>query len=613
MLPPKSLQQRLTIYLIIPVALLLVFMGIAGFIYARNLMLAQWREASVLKLQRAAHQVDMRLARVKDWIRIFHRTSGSYETDQLHDLAIEQLEQQEGVDRVHLSWNNDQNLPLTSPTGQMSHGGHMQGGRQPGRVDRPMRMMRMFHSARIREITPPRFDEAINHETVSLISDLNDENGQSIGRLIVMLDFNVLIKNIRESGWWQSNKAYLVNDDGKILTGTVPERRDTLAQSDDPLERETVEAMKTNSYGTILGAGHPPREVSGFYKLQEAPWRLVMIAPGEVILAPIVSFRFYYFAASAGFILLIVVLIRFVTGRTATSIRDVSQAAERVAGGDYGGLLEAKTRDEVGDLIRSFNTMVQQLKERMAMKQAMNLAMEVQQNLLPREIPQIQGLDIAARSIYCDETGGDLYDFLELNHRKADCIGIAVGDVSGHGIPAALLMATVRAFLKSRVTQPGSTAEVISDVNRLITHDTGETGQFMTLFYASIDSGEKELRWVRAGHDPAVLYDPITDTFSELSGRGMAIGVNESYVYREGGIVNLSGGKIILIGTDGLWEASNEAGEMFGKNRLQTIIRQNASISADEILDAIIQAVQNFRASAKQDDDITLVVIKVVG
>ena len=93
----------------------------------------------------------------------------------------------------------------------------------------------------------------------------------------------------------------------------------------------------------------------------------------------------------------------------------------------------------------------------------------------------------------------------------------------------------------------------------------------------------------------------------------MAIGVNESYVYREGGIVNLSGGKIILIGTDGLWEASNEAGEMFGKNRLQTIIRQNASISADEILDAIIQAVQNFRASAKQDDDITLVVIKVVG
>jgi hypothetical protein len=134
----------------------------------------------------------------------------------------------------------------------MFHSGHMQGGRQPGRVDLPMRMMRRFHSARIREITPPRFDEAINHETISLLSDLNDENGQSIGRLIVVLDFNVLIKNIRESGWWQSNKAYLVSGDGKILTGTVPKRRDTLAESDDPLERETVEAMKTNSYGTIL-------------------------------------------------------------------------------------------------------------------------------------------------------------------------------------------------------------------------------------------------------------------------------------------------------------------------------------------------------------------------
>ena len=348
MIHPKSLQQRISLFLILPVAFLLILMGIAGFIYARNLLLSEWREASVLKLQRAAHQVDMRLARVKDWIRIFHRTSGSYETDQLHDLAIEELEQQEGVDRVHLSWNNDQNLSLTSPNGQIFHGGHMQGSLQPGRVDRPMRMTRRFHSARIREITPPRFDEAINHETVSLISDLNDEIGQSIGRLEVVLDFNVLIKNIRESGWWQSNKAYLVSGDGKILTSTVPERRDTLAESDDPLERETVEAMKTNSYGTILGAGHPPGEVSGFYKLQEAPWRLVMIAPGKAILAPIVSFRFYYFAVSAGFILLIVVLIRFVTGRTANSIRDVSQAAERVAGGDYGGLLEAKTRDEVG-------------------------------------------------------------------------------------------------------------------------------------------------------------------------------------------------------------------------------------------------------------------------
>ena len=266
----------------------------------------------------------------------------------------------------------------------------------------------------------------------------------------------------------------------------------------------------------------------------------------------------------------------------------------------------------MAELIRSFNSMTQQLKERMEMKQAMNLAIEVQQNLLPKKMPIVKGLDIAARSIYCDETGGDLYDFLEINGRKADRIGIAVGDVSGHGIPAALLMASVRAFLKSRVVQPGSAAEVISDVNRLVTHDTGDTGQFMTLFYASIDIGRKELRWVRAGHDPAVLYDPHTDSFTELDGRGMALGVNGGYVYHEGGTLAMSHGQVFLIGTDGLWETHNNSAEMFGKNRLEAVIRQVADASADRILGSIIQAVQDFRASAKQEDDITLAVIKVI-
>jgi sigma-B regulation protein RsbU (phosphoserine phosphatase) len=589
MIQPKSLQQRLTLFLILPVAFLLILMGIAGFIYARNLLLAQWREGSVLKLQRAAHQVDMRLARVKNWIRIFHQTPSIQETDELHDLVIEQLKRQEGVDQVQLMWNNNQ-ATLTAPAGtRMSPMRHMTAGQ-------PM-MMRRYHSARFREITPPRFDDTINHATVSLISDLNDENGQSVGRLEVLLDFDMLIKNIRQSGWWQSNKAFLVNAGGKILTSTVSEKRDSLADSGDPLEQETVKAMQTNAYGTILGEEHPPKKVSGFYKLQEAPWYLVMIAPGNAILAPIVRFRFHYLATGAGFILLIVILIRVVTGRTVVSIRKVSDAAERVANGDYEGLLPVKTCDEVGELTRSFNAMVQQLKDRMEMKQAMNLAMEVQQNLLPKKMPIVIGLDIAARSIYCDETGGDLYDFLEIDDCNPNCIGIAVGDVSGH--------------LKSRVTQPGSTADIISDVNRLVTHDTGETGQFMTLFYAEIDPRERTIHWVRAGHDPAMLYTPDTDTIEELMGKGTALGVDGGSRYQGQIIKGLSQGQVLLIGTDGLWETRNESGEMFGKERLKDLIRRYAHLSSKQMTTSIIDELQGFRKSVKQDDDITLVVIKV--
>ena len=143
MIHPKSLQQRLTLFLILPVAFLLILMGIAGFIYARNFLLSQWREASVLKLQRAAHQVDMRLAHVKNWIRIFHQTSNSQETDELHDLVIAQLKQQEGVDQVQLIWNNDQ-ATLTAPAGtRMSPMGQMN-----MTAGRPM-MMRRYHSARV--------------------------------------------------------------------------------------------------------------------------------------------------------------------------------------------------------------------------------------------------------------------------------------------------------------------------------------------------------------------------------------------------------------------------------------------------------------------------------
>jgi len=605
MIHPKSLQQRLSIYLILPVALLLILMGVAGFIYARNLLLSQWREAAVLKLQRAAHQVDMRLASVKDWIQVFNQTPVGQDTAAIHELTIEQLKKQKGVDHVHLTWKNNA-APFRSPSAN-----RMSSMMRNMADGRPM-MMRRFQSARIQEITPPLYDDTINHETVSLISDLNDENGQSVGRLEVVLDFKVLIKDVLESGWWQSNEAYLVSDSGKILTIAEKKEGKSLTDSSDPLEREAVKAIKTQSYGTILGAGHPPDEVVGFCKLQQAPWSLIMIAPGKEILAPIVRFRLYYLAIGAGFIFFIVVLIRIVTGRTVAAIKEVSKAAERVAGGDYGKLLTVKSQDEVGELIRSFNSMVQQLKERMAMKHAMNLAMEIQQNLLPKKMPAVKALDIAARSIYCDETGGDLYDFLEINDCKPDCIGIVVGDVSGHGIPAALLMATVRAFLKSRVTQPGSAAEIITDVNRLVTHDTGDTGQFMTLFYASLDTGRKELRWVRAGHDPAFLYNPAAASFKELGGRGMAIGVDSRYSYREGGTITLSADQILLIGTDGLWETRDEAGEMFGKDRLEAVLRENAKASADRILESIIQCVQKFCGAAKQEDDITLAVIKVV-
>jgi sigma-B regulation protein RsbU (phosphoserine phosphatase) len=390
----------------------------------------------------------------------------------------------------------------------------------------------------------------------------------------------------------------------------MPEKRETLLESGDKLERATFEAIKSSRFGTVLGEGHPPSEVSGYFRLAEAPWILVMIAPGKQILSPIVRFRLYYFIGGAGFIVLILILIRTVTGRTVADIKKVSQQADRIARGEFGQALAVKSRDEVGELTRSFNTMVSQLKERLQLKEELNLAMEVQQNLLPQKVPKIEGFDIAGLSVYCDEIGGDFYDFINVSCGESQQMGIAVGDVAGHGISSALLMATVRAFLRSRLTHPGSISDIVADVNRLVVNDTEETGQFMTLFYLTLNPAEESLSWVRAGHDPAFIYDPQQGKFAELNGYGAALGISGDAQYQQNSINGLEKGQVLLIGTDGLWETQNTSGEMFGKERLKDLISKHAGRSAEEIITLVIDSLAAFRNSTRQDDDITLVVVK---
>ncbi len=615
MIRPKSLQQRLLLFMILPVALLLVGMGFAGFIYARDALLAQWQEAAVLKLQRGAHLVDMHLSRIRNWIHALDEAGESSNPEIIFQWVIAQLKAQEGVVRLDLTWQDDSSnntMPMTP--GRMGTGSAMGPGRVDGRGDgnEMMRRMQRFHRARIGEITAPRFDALVENQTVSLVSDLLDKNGQTIGRLSVVLSFEYLVKNVVTSSWWQSNDGFLLDDSGKILTGTVPQKRNELAETDEPLERATLKAIKERAYGTLLGSGHPPTEVSGFYKLQEAPWTLVMIAPGRKILAPIVRFRLYYFITGAGFILIILLLMKLVAGRTVAAIKEVSRAAERIARGDFDHQLPVKTRDEVGHLMQSFNTMTAQLQERIRIKTALDLAMEVQQNLLPKQYTEMPGLDIAARSLYCDETGGDYYDFLEVCCRDSNQFGLAVGDVSGHGISAALLMASVRAFLRCRVTQLGAAADIITDVNRLVTADTRESGQFMTLFYAEIDPPSKTLQWVRAGHDPAFFYDPTSGAIEELRGDGIALGIDANYTFRQSAKTGLSAGQILLIGTDGIWETRDDSGRMFGKTRFADLIREHASYSSERMLQAIFSSLADFRGSAVQEDDVTLAVVKIV-
>jgi sigma-B regulation protein RsbU (phosphoserine phosphatase) len=246
-------------------------------------------------------------------------------------------------------------------------------------------------------------------------------------------------------------------------------------------------------------------------------------------------------------------------------------------------------------------------------KKALALAGEVQKSLLPQDKPRVKGLDIAGRNVSCDEIGGDYFDFLWRRESNQGPFSVVVGDISGHGVDSALLMTTARAFLRMRASQPGTISEIITAMNHHLTRDVLETGRFMTLFYLSIDPEQKSLDWVRAGHDPAIVYDPVRDEFEELKGGGVALGVNDEFDYEENRKGGLANGQIIAVGTDGIWEAVNKDGEMFGKDRLRRVIRSHAGAGSGDILNAVYEELNEFTRGQKTEDDITLVIIKVDG
>ena len=302
---------------------------------------------------------------------------------------------------------------------------------------------------------------------------------------------------------------------------------------------------------------------------------------------------------------------QFVITNFAAPLNEIIQALKDIRRGNFDRKVIVRSNDEIGYTGDVVNEMATELKERDQMRQSLFLAREVQQNLLPTANPQIEGLDIAGSSIYCDETGGDYYDFIISDANDDAQIGIAIGDVSGHGISSALLMAAVRSALRQRSSLPGGAANIISDVNRQLVHDVEDSGQFVTMFYLIIDPIKMNLQYVRAGHDPAIFYEPNTDAFEELGGTGMALGVDKNWNVKAYTKTALKNGQIIFLSTDGIWEARNLQGEMFGKEPIYDIIRDNSSLSANEILNAMIESLKSFQKGAKIEDDITMVIIKI--
>jgi sigma-B regulation protein RsbU (phosphoserine phosphatase) len=289
---------------------------------------------------------------------------------------------------------------------------------------------------------------------------------------------------------------------------------------------------------------------------------------------------------------------------------EIIQTLRGVRNGRFDKKVQVTTNDEIGYTGDVINEMTEGLKERERMQRSLNLAMEVQQNLLPRDDPQIEGLDIAGTSFYCEETGGDYFDYLIPADNGQKKICVVVGDVADHGISSALLMTTARAFLRQRISRSGELDQVVSDVNRQLTRDVEDSGRFMTLFICEIDRSNQVIHWVNAGHDPAMIYNGEGAEFEELTGNALPLGVSETTAYQKFD-KKIIPDQIIMMGTDGIWEAQSPQGEMFGKERFKDIIRNNAGRPAKDIIQAVITEVDRFCHPLEKTDDITLVVTKI--
>lgn len=300
----------------------------------------------------------------------------------------------------------------------------------------------------------------------------------------------------------------------------------------------------------------------------------------------------------------------FLSKMVTKPMQALSDGAMKLGDGDFDTKVTINTKDEFGEMGRVFNLVGPRLKEHYKMRHSLALAMEIQQKLLPKFDPEVEGLDISGKSRYCDEIGGDYYDFLNTDEFAKGKISLAVGDVADHGISSALLMTTARALLRQSSSRADNLARIVSEVNVQLTYDIYDSGQFVTMFLGAIDRQQRTFRWIRAGHEPAMVYNSITGDFEELKGPGMALGVDKNFKYTEMER-ELNEGEIIIIGTDGVWETHNAGGALFGKKRLQEIIQRNAEKPAKEIVNRVMAAVDKFRAPLGQEDDNTLVVIKV--
>ena len=439
------------------------------------------------------------------------------------------------------------------------------------------------------------------------------------GVLVIDITLGGLTNYLRTLPLAKRGHVYIVDEAGLLVAASDGEvtsadgKRLPLSESNSSAARSAAIPLSKHSEAATVAVtvgGEPARlSVTTMRPYPGIDWRVLTVLPDREFLAHADSLRNRSLALAAGAVLGSLLLGFAVSRQLTKPLLRLTEFIRRVAAGDFASRLDLNAAAELAEVSQELNVMSAGLKQRLELERSLGLATEVQQCLLPSSNPSPPLLDVASRSRYCDTTGGDYFDFIDVATLGEEGLLIAVGDVTGHGIASALVMASARAAVRAYAFQEGNLANLMTKVNRVFAADT-QHGRFMTLAVMVIDRQATTVRWASAGHDPAIIYDPITDKFSELEGGGLPLGVVDGYEYEEQSAAILQPGVVLLLGTDGIWETTNAAGEAYGKERMRDAIRAARDETAQQITDAVEADLSSFRGPASILDDITYVVIK---
>jgi class 3 adenylate cyclase len=333
----KSLQRRLTVLLVVPLILFLLGFGVFGYRFIQGLLFKEWSEVAILRLARAAHQMDMKLHEQMGWMESFARGGQDSQGEDIQRWLLKQEKAQPGVHQVNLTWKQ----ALVGPG-------------LPEIRKRSATLSAMG------------FSYPADGKTVGLQADLLDDAGRPVGRLEVLLSYDYLMQETLKEGWLVAQMACLVSAEGRYLAHSNPamQGRHCLGETQNPLELAMLKAIQEKPSGTLMSEGYIPEHVIGYYKLHAAPWVIMLHAQGSEILAPILRFRLYFLVGGILCLAVILGLIRLGVKPVVMAIRQVATKAAQVARGQYGEPVPVTGRDEIGQLTSSFNDMIIGLKER---------------------------------------------------------------------------------------------------------------------------------------------------------------------------------------------------------------------------------------------------------